>query len=348
MIARRRRTLALQAPLALVLTVSCAPAVTYTELGPAAPAKGIADPIPVYFDDTDIPPGFTVAGELRIGDTGFSTGCDLDAVIGIAKDRARKVGADAVYVARVVRPDFSSTCYRITARLLRYPAAAAPESPRPGQAPAVPEDVFWGRPVPNPHDVLFLRPDDLNPSPAADSFERAADAIVRLAGSRGSATGVLITRDGLALTNHHVVENQTRLEATLRDGRRLAVRVLRSDSSTDVALIQIDCERDCFTLDLATATPRIGTEVHVIGNPFALDYTLTRGIISGLRLSGGVTLIQTDAALNPGNSGGPILEAGTGVVLGIVSWKVTGQRAEGLGFGVSVPDALRVLGIQHP
>ena len=140
--------------------------------------------------------------------------------------------------------------------------------------------------------------------------------------------------------------NQAVRKSVLRDGRQLAVRILRSNPEADVALIQINCSSDCFTLDPARSSPRVGTEVHVIGNPLALDYTLTRGIVSGLRLAGGVTLVQTDAAINPGNSGGPIIDAKTREVVAIVSLKATAQGVEGLGFGIAISDALRVLGIQ--
>lgn len=334
--------------LTLLLCTACAPSVKYVALAPTGPPRGLTDPVEVYFNDTEIPPGFSVLGEIHIGDTGFSTGCDLDAVVGIAKDKARSVGADAIYLELVAGPDISSTCYRITARVLRYDTAPGVTETAVGSQPVTTaEHVNWRRPAPSADEILYVRHEDRNPRIHADRFERAADAVVRLDGPTGTATGFVITRDGLALTNHHVVENQTYLEASLRDGRRLPVRVLRSDSTADVALVQIDCAVDCFTLDLATMNPRVGADVHVIGNALALDHTLTRGIVSGLRLARGVTLIQTDAALNLGNSGGPIILAETGEVLAVVTWKVAGGTAEGLGFGVSVIDALRVLGIQY-
>lgn len=206
--------------------------------------------------------------------------------------------------------------------------------------------VSWRRAAPAATAIVQLTPQDRNPSPAPNMFDRSAAAVVDLRGSRGTGTAFVITRDGLALTNHHVVNNQAALRATLKDGRDVAVRVLRSDSEADVALIQINCSRDCFTIDTAHSYPKVGTEVLAIGNPLTLDFTLTRGIVSGLRLVGGVTLIQTDAALNPGNSGGPIIDAKTREVVAIASSKITGQAAEGLGFGVAISDALRVLGIQ--
>jgi S1-C subfamily serine protease len=332
-----------------MLTASCAPSVKYQALQPAAPPKGLADPVDVYVDDSKIPPGVTLLGELRVGDSGFSTGCDLNTVMSIVKDKARSVGADAVYVVRVTEPDFSSTCYRVRARLLKYAQVrtASEANMPPLASPGSFARVTWRRTAPGANDIVQLTETDRYPSAKTDAFERAADAIVRISGSRGAGSGFFITRDGLALTNHHVVEGQTDLQASLRDGRHLAVRVLRSDVNADIALIEIACSTDCFTLDMAASNPKVGTDVSVIGNPMALDYTLTRGVVSGLRLAGGVTLIQTDAALNPGNSGGPILDGRTNQVLGVVSWKVTGDRAEGLGFGVTAVDALRVLGVQR-
>ena len=279
-------------------------------------------------------------GEIRVGDTGFSVGCDYDAVLSIVKDKGREVGADAVYLVRVLTPDFVSTCYRIRARLLQYSSA------RMRAQTAMTGEFNWRRMPPAPTAIIELGPDDKNPSPKLDSFERSVDAVVALEGSHSTGTAFLITRDGLALTNYHVVENQNDLKANLRDGRRLAVRVLRTDSSTDVALVQVNCSTDCFTLTIGRNNPRVGGEVHVIGNPLALDYTLTTGVVSGLRLDGGVTLVQTDAALSPGNSGGPIMDAETGEILAIVTWKFSGQAVEGLGFGIAIQDALRVLGVQ--
>lgn len=100
-------------------------------------------------------------------------------------------------------------------------------------------------------------------------------------------------------------------------------------------------------------TPRVranvsnSPRVSFIGNPAGLDFTITRGIVSGLRLDRGITLLQTDASINRGNSGGPIFDPSSAKVVGVVSWKFSGGGAEGLGFGVTIGDALRVLGVQR-
>ena len=145
------------------------------------------------------------------------------------------------------------------------PVAKVASSPVPASEAA----VRWRRVTPAPTAILQLKPEDRNPSPNPDMFERAAAAVVGLSGPQGTGTAFLITRDGLALTNHHVVDKQGALKATLRDGRQLAVRVLRSNPEADVALIQINCVTDCFTLDPARSNPSIGREIHVIGNPLA-------------------------------------------------------------------------------
>lgn len=323
-------------------TLSCAPYVTTAMFEEAGNPRDLIAPVDVYIDEREIPRGATVIGQVHVGDTGFSVGCGYHAVLSIVKDKAREVGADAAYLARVLHPDILSTCYRITARLLQYPSTAT--RPQTAIAEVVGDD--WHRMVPPPTTIIELGPNDKNPSSKRDNFERSADAVVALAGSHGAATAFLITRDGLALANHHVVANQNGLKANLRDGRQLAVRVLRTDSGTDVALIQVNCSTDCFTLAIGRNNPRVGREVYTIGNPWALDYTLTTGVVSGLRLAGGVTLVQTDAAINLGNSGGPIMDTETGEVIAIVTGKVSAQTVEGLGFGIAIQDALRVLGVQ--
>jgi TPR repeat protein len=231
-------------------------------------------------------------------------------------------------------------------RAQQWARTSQPESGESGvDTPSAPA-LAGRRSLPAGESIIRIGPADKNPSTNPDPFEQSAAAIVGLTGPRGLGTAFLISRGGLALTNHHVVVAQSALTATLRDGRQVAVRVLRTNADADVALIQIDCSNRCFTLSAAKLLPRVGTEVHVIGNPMSFEYTLTRGVVSGLRLDGGITLVQTDAAMNSGNSGGPIIDARSREVVAVVSWKVAGASAEGLGFGVAVADALRVLGVE--
>ena len=206
----------------------------------------------------------------------------------------------------------------------------------------------WKVPAPTEGALIRLTPDQANVATGATLFERAAPAVVSVVGSRASGTAFLITRDGLALTNHHVIRAQSSLVALNHKGDTLAVRVLRSDSAADVALIQVGCGPTCATVFLAEDLPPVGEEILVIGTPLdaSLSYSASRGIVSGVRRIEGVTSIQTDAAINHGNSGGPMLNE-AGQVVGIIAWKVAAEGVEGIGFGIEIGDALNRLGIRR-
>lgn len=222
------------------------------------------------------------------------------------------------------------------------PVAAAPEDPPPSRAP-----VSWRRSIPRESEMLQISAGDFLQS-SGSPLRRATDAVVALRGLDGHGTAFLLTRDGLALTNFHVVRGSTRMRARTSRGLDLPVRIVRTDSATDLALVEIACASDCFTSDLSlTQVPDIGTEVFAIGTPLSetLSHSVTKGIVSGLRRRGGVSLVQTDAAVNPGNSGGPLIEAATGRVAAIVTLKLVAEDIEGVAFGIALPDALRVLGV---
>ena len=206
----------------------------------------------------------------------------------------------------------------------------------------------WPTAMPAAADLIYITEEDALPSDGSTVFERVAEGVVSILGPTGHGSGFIISRNGLALTNHHVIEDQAWLVATTRANDTLAVRLIRSDADADVALVQVMCESDCVTVMLSQSVPEVGSDLLVVGTPLlsSLSYTATRGIVSGLRLSDGVTLIQTDAAINPGNSGGPMLRL-DGTVVGIVTSKLVAADVEGLGFGIEIGDALRSVGIRH-
>src|SRR3989475_3611329 len=134
-------------------------------------------------------------------------------------------------------------------------------------------------------------------------------------------SGVVIERDGHVLTNAHVVDSAASLSVTLDSGTKVPARVIGLDSVLDLALIRIETTIPLPTARLGdSSTLRVGEEVAAIGNPIGLEQTMTRGIVSGLnRILPGLAeqpMIQTDAPINPRNSGGPLVDR-CGHVVGI-------------------------------
>lgn len=326
---------------ALVCAVACSPKVEYTPLAPAGPPRSLAANVDIYLPNETLPSGAEVLGIVSIGDTGFTTNCGLDRMLTELRDQAREVGADGAYVTEIREPGMSSTCYRLTARLLRY-ATIRQDTPT---AISSDSEFEWSSPIPGSNEVIAITGGDLLLSSAPSAYERILPAVVAIETDVGGGTGFHISADGLTLTNHHVLEGASRVWAVLADGATAPVRVIRSDQSSDVALVQVHCPRLCPTVAMATEAPVPASDVLAVGNPRGLRGSVTRGVVSGVRFFDGVTQIQIDAPINPGSSGGPLATADSGEVIGIVTWKVAGDGSEGLGFAVAIQDALARLGI---
>jgi serine protease Do len=214
--------------------------------------------------------------------------------------------------------DFADIAARVNPAVVYIEAVSAPHR---GQRGAVPNDeVHQGVPPP---------PEE--PPEHAD---------------RDSGSGFLLTPDGEILTNHHVVDGARRLNVKLADGRSLRARVIGADPDTDVALIKVDGVSGLPVAELGDSSAlRPGEWVCAIGNPLAYEHTVTVGVVSYLgRKLFDESLddyIQTDAAIDFGNSGGPLINA-AGQVIGINA--AISSEGNDIGFAVPINQAREILG----
>lgn len=163
----------------------------------------------------------------------------------------------------------------------------------------------------------------------------------------GSGSGIIFREDGYIVTNYHVIENATSVTVTLNDGTEYDARIVGSDSSSDLAVLKVEAN-GLPTAEFGDSDElQIGELVVAIGNPLGYENTVTDGIVSGLNrqltnYTDTMTLIQTNAAINSGNSGGALVNS-KGEVVGINSAKLVASNAEGMGFALSINEVKPIL-----
>lgn len=174
--------------------------------------------------------------------------------------------------------------------------------------------------------------------------EKAIPAVVSIEAGTATGSGFIIDKDGHIMTNYHVVDKAPSIRVYLPDKRIFSAEVIGFDEETDVALIKINGDN----LPIATMGDsdnlKIGQKVAAIGSPFGLESTITTGIVSAKHRSRGKTIyrdfIQTDANVNPGNSGGPLVDL-DGNVIGINTFILA--KSEGLGFSIPINLAKKII-----
>jgi serine protease Do len=186
---------------------------------------------------------------------------------------------------------------------------------------------FFPQPLPQPRQ---------GPQPRSPRGEREVP--------RGLGSGFILSADGYVMTNHHVVEGADEIIVTLPDRREFRGKLIGSDQRTDVALVKIDATNLPTVRIGDSAKLKVGEWVIAIGSPFGFDSTVTAGIVSAKARETGELLpfIQTDVAVNPGNSGGPLINM-RGEVVGINSqiFTTSGSYA-GISFAIPIDEAMRV------
>lgn len=181
----------------------------------------------------------------------------------------------------------------------------------------------------------------------ADLIQYAQQACVTIITDGGIGSGVIITPEGYMLSAYHVIKGVNKIQVQFSDGLKLNAKILASDIANDVVLL--DIQGSGFTpLPMDTVGDiQLGEEVITIGTPMSIELgqSVARGILSGKRMFDDRILLQSDIAVSPGNSGGPLLNS-DGEVIGIIQSKIVGKGVEGIGFAIPIKAAKAALGIR--
>ena len=188
-------------------------------------------------------------------------------------------------------------------------------------------------------------PRSVTPLSEGTSALQAAVVTVKIEGAHGS--GFFISRDGYLLTNHHVVTENKFVTVKLTTGRQLPGEVVRTNKTRDIALVKVN-ESGMTALPLRLDAPEVASEVYAVGTPRDEKYstTITKGIVSAYRTENDLSLLQSDVAIHPGNSGGPMVDRFGNVVAASVAGLTISGVSVSINFFIPIADALKFLAVE--
>jgi len=183
---------------------------------------------------------------------------------------------------------------------------------------------------------------------SSNSLESAQSATVTIVTKEGHGSGCVVSNDGYIVTAFHVVSGNDEAEVIFNNGAKRKGKFIRANETADLALLKVEGEIESKFKVPSNKEYIVGQGVYAIGTPTSIDLgqTVTKGIVSGLRNQGNVDLIQTDVSVNPGNSGGPIVNS-KGQIIGMVNSKLVGTGIEGIAFGLPAEKILLLLSIEY-
>jgi S1-C subfamily serine protease len=186
-------------------------------------------------------------------------------------------------------------------------------------------------------------PPNSGPSRGISDLDSLIKPVVMIQTDKGFGSGFFIRPDGLLVTNAHVIDGATQITVLTHQGPSYDGTVVVRDDRHDLALVKINAS-DMPVLKMTSASNvHVGSEVLAIGTPLGLEWSVSKGIVSSIRNSDDMTMLQTDAAINHGNSGGPLIHLDSRTVLGINTKKVDDSISDGIGFAISCGEVIKYL-----